>query len=248
MTTRPADPFAMDLAVSTHAGTCRHINSDHCGKLVGSMTAGLIAVADGMASTEGAELASERAVASLIRSFRDLARGLQQTERLVRAVRSANYEIRELALTVPRLGGMSTTLTTVTVTEGFMSAAHVGNGRVYLIRDESIVQLSKDHTLAAETGCPDTEGGRLTRQLGPELIISVDLFEIELLQRDVVVICTDGLHGVLSDTQIMALANGASAATACHKLIEQANLLGTPDNLSVGILAMVGPTPGPTAA
>jgi serine/threonine protein phosphatase PrpC len=244
MTTRTHEPFAIDLAVSTHAGTRRRGSTDHCGKLIQSTTSGLIAVADGITTTEGGELASERAVSTLIQSFRDLSRGLQQTERLVRAVRNANYEIREMALTVPQLSGMSTTLTAVTVSGGLLSAAHVGNGRVYLIRDGSIVQLSKDHTRAAEHGCLGAEGEQLTRQLGPELIIPVDLFEIDLVQHDVVVICTDGLHRVLADEQIMASATADNAVTACHQLIEQANLLGTPDNLSTGVVAAVGPTAG----
>jgi PPM family protein phosphatase len=234
--------FVIDVAVLTDAGTCRARNEDHCGKVIQSKTSGLIAVADGLTSVEGGDLASERAVSTLVRSFRELSRSLQQTERLVRAVRSANYEIRETALTVPQLSGMSTTLTTVAVTEGLMSAAHVGNGRVYLIRDGDIVQLSKDHTLAAETGCPGEHGDRLTRQLGPELIIPVDLFEIHLFEHDVVVICTDGLHRILSDEQIVAHAIVGNATTTCHRLIEQANLLGTPDNLSAGVVKVVGPS------
>lgn len=237
-------PFAIDLAVVTDAGTARAHNADHGGKAIASKTAGLIAVADGLTADEGGAVASERAVVTTIHSFRDLPHSLQQTERLVRAVRSANYAIRETALTVPQLSAMGTTLTAVAVTDGFMSAAHVGNGRVYLIRDHEIVQLSKDHTLAAETGCTGEAGERLTRQLGPELIIPVDLFEIHLFQHDVLVICTDGLHRVLSDEAIKTHATTDSALNVCRRLIEQANQRGTPDNLSVGVVIVTGPAVG----
>jgi serine/threonine protein phosphatase PrpC len=244
MTDKTPEAFAIDLAVLTDAGTCLAHNADHCGKVVESKTSGLLAVADGRTRSEGGDLASQRAISTLVRCLHDRARGLQQVERLVRAVRSANYEIRETALTVPQLRGMSTTLTAVAVAEGLMSAAHVGDGRVYLIRDGSIVQLSKDQTLSAETGCAAEGGQRLTRQLGPELIIPVDLFEIQLAQHDVVVICTNGLHRVLDDEAIMAHTTVDNATTACHSLVTQANLLGTPDNLSVGVVHVVGPVVG----
>jgi serine/threonine protein phosphatase PrpC len=244
MTHDAPESFAIDLAVFTDAGTVRAHNGDHCGKAIQSKTAGLIAVADGLTTDEGGAVASERAVAAVIHSFRELARGLQQTERMVRAVRNANYAIRETALTVPQLATMRTTLTAVAVADGFMSAAHVGHGRVYLVRDGEIVQLSKDHTLAAETGCVGEEGQRLTRQLGPELIIPVDLFEIHLFQHDVVVICTDGLHRVLDDEAIKTAAVTGSALDICHRLVEQANRLGTPDNLSVGVVTVIGPAVG----
>jgi serine/threonine protein phosphatase PrpC len=236
------EPFSLDVAVATDKGTgCVH-NEDHCGSAVHSRRSALLAVADGMTTTEGGEVASERAVSTLIRSFGELSHHLQQTERLVRAVRNANYEIREMALTVPQLGGMATTMTAVSVTDGLMSAAHVGNGRVYLIRGEELVQLSKDHTIAAEAGPSDDDGDRVTRQLGTELVIAVDLFEIRLLQHDVVVICTDGLHRVLSEEEIKAIVTSGEADMGCRRLIERANQLGTPDNLSVGVVGVVGPT------
>jgi len=242
------DLFDIELAVLSETGTsCSH-NEDHCGKHLSSVTSGLIAVADGMTTTEGGELASQRAIVALLRTYRELPKGMPQTQRLVRAARSANYEVRETALTVPRLAGMSTTLTAVAVTSGQMTAAHVGNGRVYLVRGREIVQLSKDHTVAAEAAVDGSvqtieDGDRLTRQLGHELVLPIDLFEIDLVQHDVVVICTDGLHRVLDDARIADLAAVPGAAAACRALLDEANRIGTPDNLSVGILRMSGETP-----
>jgi serine/threonine protein phosphatase PrpC len=242
------DLFEIDIAVLSETGTfCSH-NEDHCGKYLSSVTSGLIAVADGMTTTEGGEIASQRAILALLRTYRELPVGMPQTQRLVRAARSANYDVRETALTVPLLAGMSTTLTAVAVTSGQMTAAHVGNGRVYLLRDREIVQLSKDHTVAAEAAAegntqPIEDGDRLTRRLGSELVLPIDLFEIDLAQNDVVVICTDGLHRVLDDARIAALAAVPGAAVACSSLLDEANRMGTPDNLSVGILHVKGETP-----
>jgi PPM family protein phosphatase len=249
MTTSNLEPFEIEVAAISDAGTERGHNEDHCGKYIKSTTSALVAVADGMATLEGGELASQRAILSVMRSFRELAPGMTQSQRLVRAARNANYEVYDMAVVVPQLRGMSTTLSAVSVSEGEMTAAHVGNSRVYLIRDGYINQLSKDHTVAAEaaaeTGQYVLKGSDvLTRSLGRELIVSVDLFEMDLVQDDVVVLCTDGLYRVFEDLEIAALVKGLDAATACRKLIDEANAIGTLDNVTAAVVRVVGETPG----
>jgi protein phosphatase len=249
MTTSNPEPFEIEVAALSDAGTERGHNEDHCGKYIKSKTCGLVAVADGMATLEGGELASQRAILALMRSFRELAPGMTQTQRLVRAARNANYEVYDMAVVVPQLRGMSTTLTAVSISEGELTAAHVGNSRVYLLRDGYINQLSKDHTVAAEaaekTGHYVLRGSDvLTRSLGLELLVPIDLFEIDLVQGDVVVLCTDGLHRVLEDLQIVELVKGLDAASACRRLIDEANAIGTIDNLTAAVVRVVGETPG----
>jgi serine/threonine protein phosphatase PrpC len=202
-----------------------------------------------MATFEGGDLASQRAIVALQRSFRELAPGLSQVQRLVRATRQANYEVYDMAMVVPQLRGMSTTLTAVAVADGQMTAAHVGNSRVYLIRDGFINQLSKDHTVAAaaaeRTGQFAAQGNEvLTRSLGRELLVPIDLFEIDLVHGDVVIACTDGLYRVLEDAEVAEISKGLDAATACRRLVDEANLVGTVDNLTVAAVRMVGETPG----
>ncbi len=244
------EAFEIEIAALSDAGTERGHNEDHCGKYVRDKTSGLVAVADGMAVLEGGDLASQRAVLALMRSFRELAPGMTQTQRLVRAARSANYEVYDMAVVVPQLRGMSTTLTAVAVSNGEMTAAHVGNSRVYLLRDGYINQLSKDHTVAAEStaeqGYYVIKGSDvLTRSLGRELIVPIDLFELDLVQGDTVILCTDGLYRVFEDLEIAEIVRGQDAATACRKLVDDANTIGTLDNLSVAVVRAVGETPGP---
>ena len=249
MTTSNPEPFEIEMAALSDAGTERGHNEDHCGKYIKGKTSGLVAVADGMATMEGGDLASQRAILALMRSFRELAPGMTQAQRLVRATRNANYEIYDMAVIVPQLRGMSTTLTAVSITDGDLTAAHVGNSRVYLIRDGYINQLSKDHTVAAEaaeeTGHYVLKGSDvLTRSLGRELLVPIDLFELDLVQGDVVVLCTDGLTRVFEDLEIAALVKGLDAATACRKLIDQANTVGTLDNVTAAVVRVIGETPG----
>lgn len=243
-------PFEIEVAVLSDSGTERGHNEDHGGKFVRDETSALVAVADGMATFEGGELASQRAILALTRSFREQSPGLFQVQRLVRAARDANYEVYDMAVVVPQLRGMSTTLTAAAITEGAMAAAHVGNSRLYLVRDGYINQLSKDHTVAAEaaaeTGQYVLKGSQaLTRSLGRELLVPIDLFEIDLLQGDLVVLCTDGLYRVLEDQEIAEIVQGLDASAACRKLIDRANLVGTLDNVTAAVARMVGPTPGP---
>jgi protein phosphatase len=120
---------------------------------------------------------------------------------------------------------------------------------MYLLRDGYINQLSKDHTVAAEaaadTGHYVLKGSDvLTRAIGRELIVPIDLFELDLVQGDVVVLCTDGLYRVLEDLEIAELVKGADAASACRKLVDAANAIGTLDNVTVAVLRAIGATPG----
>jgi serine/threonine protein phosphatase PrpC len=242
------EPYEIEVAAITDTGTERGHNEDHCGKWVKSKTSALVAVADGMATLEGGELASQRAVLALMRSFREQAAGMPQTQGLLRAARQACFEVYDMALVVPHLRGMSTTLTAVAVSNAGLTAAHVGNSRVYLLREGYINQLSKDHTVAAETQEATghyrlQDSAVLTRSLGRELLVPIDVFEIDLVQNDVVVVCTDGLCRALEDSGIAAITSGNDSATACRRLVDGANAIGTIDNLSVGVVRVIGETP-----
>jgi len=124
---------------------------------------------------------------------------------------------------------------------------------VYLVRGGTITQLTKDHTVAAERqrlGLLSEEHARthagrsvLTRSLGRELICAIDRISMPLSQGEVLVLCSDGLHGVLGDGEIEALVRDADAATACRALIDAANARGTPDNLTAAVVRMTGPIP-----
>lgn len=242
------EPYEIEVAAISDTGSERGHNEDHCGKWAKSKTAGLVAVADGMATFEGGELASQRAILALLRSFREQPAGMPQTQTLLRAARQASFEVYDMAIVVPQLRGMSTTLTAVAVNNAELTAAHVGNSRVYLLRDGFINQLSKDHTVGAETEAASgsyalKDKDVLTRSLGRELLVAIDVFEIDLVQNDVVLVCTDGLHRVFEDAELAAMVTGLDAATACRKLVDEANAIGTLDNVSVGAIRVVGETP-----
>jgi PPM family protein phosphatase len=165
---------------------------------------------------------------------------------MLRAARNASFEVYDLAVVVPQLREVSTSLTAAAVAAGQLTATHVVSDRVYLSRAGTLAQLSKDHALAAEAAAEGRDyqlpdGDRLTRSLGRELLAPIDVFEMDLRQDDVVVICTRS--AVLPDDTLAKLARAPSAARACRQLLDEAKRQDKSDGASVGVVRMVGPTP-----
>ncbi len=164
----------------------------------------------------------------------------------------ANIEIHNRAIAVPELRRMGTTLTAMVVEGGRMSAAHVGDCRLYLARRGRISQMTKDHTMVGERvrmGLLSAAGARnhpersmLSRSLGRELIVSVDRLSMPLMQHDRLLLCSDGLYNVLEDHEIEHLLQPGDAAATCKALIDMANARGTADNLTAAVFIMRGAT------
>ncbi len=244
----------VEIAAASDAGTERDQNEDFCAALADRRDCAVVAVADGVSGEEGGEVASRIAVETLLRAYREEPPALGASQRLYRAFQTANIEIYDRALVVPELRGMSTTMTAVAVESGGVTAVHVGDSRLYLLRGGTITQLTKDHTVAAErarVGLIGEERARthpdrstLTRSVGRELIVNRDRITRPLVQGDVLLLCTDGLYNVLSDAEMERIVEGREPEAACRALLDAANARGTPDNLTAALLRAVGPTPG----
>jgi protein phosphatase len=164
-------------------------------------------------------------------------------------VQEANLAIYNKGVTVPELHRMGTTLTATALVGGNLTAVHVGDCRLYLWRDGSLNQLTKDHTWVWEQvqyGILSPEEARthprrniLSRCLGHNLIVSIDTLTLEVRPGDVLVQCSDGLHAMLPDADITTALQDASPERACQQLIEQGRSAGGDDNLSVQIGAVL---------
>ncbi|HUL59096.1 MAG TPA: protein phosphatase 2C domain-containing protein [Anaeromyxobacteraceae bacterium] len=244
-----AAEHVLDVAALTDIGTERVNNEDACGTIVEGPCA-IVAVADGVSSGAGGEVASEMAVEVTLRAWREESASLGAGQRLYRAVQQANIEIYDRAVAVPELRGMATTLVAVAVDRGELTAVHVGDSRLYLVRGGEIVQLTKDHTVAAEKvrfGLLSKEKARespdrsvLTRSVGRELIVSRDRLSRTVEQGDVLLLCSDGLYNVLRDEEIAAAVSPAEdAGAAARALVDAANARGTGDNLTAAVVRVV---------
>ncbi len=247
-----------ELALLSDIGTSRPDNEDYCGHLIEGPEAAVFAVADGVGGYEGGEIASRMAVDITLQSYRESPRDWGAAKRLGRAVQAANIEIHNRTLVVPELGRMATTLTAVAIEGARLDAAHVGDCRLYLVREHRIVQLSKDHTLAGERvrmGLMNEARARnhpgrstLLRSLGRELIVSVDRISIALRRGDEIILCSDGLYNVLQDAELLKLSRGQPAEAACRLLIDEANQRAAADNLTVAFFRMLAEPADPQPA
>ena len=210
----------------------------------------VFAVADGMGGHVAGEVASEAALRPIAEldgaSFDD---PKAATDALRTAIEAANQHVVSQAQADPNLAGMGTTLTAVMVRDGRLHLAHVGDSRAYLLRDGGhINQLTTDHTLVEQL----VQDGRLsrdeisthpqrsviTRAIGVEATVDVDTFPPLVLQPgDQVLLCSDGLTGVVSDKQLTdLLLSDAAGDTVVTQLIQTANDAGGPDNITVVLL------------
>ncbi len=257
--TKPGDDgVEIEFSQMTDVGCVRAENED----AVGSRPfedGYLFALADGLGGHEAGEVASSLALEVLMRELAP-ARGAGLTMKgLRRAVQRANLEIYQKAITVPELRGMGTTLTASVVTGGTLVAAHIGDSRLYLLRDGALSQLTKDHTSVweqVEYGILTPEEARvhpnrhtLTRYLGHDLIAGIDALTMALRAGDVLVQCSDGVHDVLPEPEMMELLRRNRPEGACGEIVRRCLDAGGPDNVSVQVAAVVScgePPPRPS--
>ena len=202
----------------------------------------MLAVADGMGGHQAGGLAGRIAVDVISKSITRPPGRPRAT--LAHGVAEANRAIRRRAAELGR-GSMGTTLTVALAKGDRLWIAHVGDSRAYLLRDGQLRQLTQDHSLVADLvrngQLSETEAREhpkrhiITRALGSDKTVRPDIFSVELNPNDRVLLCTDGLTGVMDDRGILVSARAPKPALACSKLVEAANAGGGPDNITVVI-------------
>src|SRR3954454_15806110 len=193
----------------------------------------LFAVADGMGGAQAGEVASGIAVEVLQDGLPEGEGSVEQ--RLAGLVSEANARIHELSRTDEARAGMGTTMTAAYVGEDELTVAHVGDSRIYLLRDGELERLSRDHSLVEElvregklTPAEAEEHPQrsiITRALGPEAGVQVDTATHRVRDGDVVLICSDGLTSMISEDRVheILLAGRGSLREAGLGLVEAAN-------------------------
>ena len=209
----------------------------------------LVVVADGMGGSRAGEVASRLAVETVLRSYRE-APGEDLLEDLHHAVEAANRVVHRESAAHPELSGMGTTCTAVVLRGADAYLAHVGDSRAYLIQDGVIRQLTRDHSLVAQLvregqltpdqAKVDPRRNVVTRSVGVGAAVEIDAEHGPGLLHpgDTVLVCSDGLHGVVSDEELRAAGSSADLEQGCRDAIRLANQRGGPDNITV-VLARV---------
>ncbi len=207
----------------------------------------LAVIADGMGGYEGGQEASRLAVET-VRSVYDNAFGDNPQETLVGAFEAAHQNIQRFAQEHPQFYGMGTTCTALAIVDRQLSFAHVGDSRLYLIRAESISRLTRDHSYVGrlvESGIVRSEDAEshpqrhiLTAALGSgrEVTPNVPEHSFLLEEGDTLLLCTDGLWGLVGDPDLARAVQTNPPAEACQKLVAMALERGGPDNVTVLLL------------
>ena len=207
----------------------------------------LAIVADGMGGYEGGQEASRLAVETVRHIYEDSFDGTPQAT-LLRGFESAHQNIQRYALEHPQFYGMGTTCTALSIVGRELHFAHVGDSRLYHLRGGTISKLTRDHSYVGrlvESGVVRSEDAEfhpqrhiLTAALGSgrEVTTHFPDHSVGLIEGDTLILCTDGLWGVVGDRDLASIGQSNPPAEACARLVQLALDRGGPDNITVQVL------------
>ena len=217
----------------------------------------LFVVADGMGGHASGEVASRLAVETIVSYFEETGHDRpltwpfkidhaqkREVDRLVTSIKLANLKIHEEAQRNPACRGMGTTLVSTMFTEDALIVGHVGDSRVYRLREGLFDQLTEDHSLlndyikmknlSPEEIAAFPHKNVIVRALGMKSTVQVDVIVEQPRLGDLYVLCSDGLSGMVTDTEIAeVVANERDLNKVCDRLIAKANANGGLDNVTV---------------
>ena len=241
----------------TDQGRVRKQNQDACSYLqfeLGDGTEILAAVVcDGMGGAKAGNIASEIAVETFMEELRKDFYAPSVTDvQMLCAVKTANRLIYEKAQSDPDYEGMGTTLVAAVTDGSHVTVANVGDSRCYLIRDGGIQQLTKDHSVVEDMvdrgeieradAWKHPRRNYITRALGAEEQVECDLFFRDLEPGDVLLLCSDGLSGVVNPQELLfEVVYGGELETAAERMVNIALERSAPDNVTALILTADDP-------
>jgi len=251
----------LEIASASDTGRRRPHNEDSTATV---LRHGLAILADGMGGYKAGEVASALAVTIILH---DVVAGLKngpggdprneinRASVLRKAINHANADIYAMAHTEAECQGMGTTVVTSLVYGDKITIGNVGDSRLYRLRAGELRQLTKDHSLiqelidrglySPEEAAAHAPKNLVTRALGLELEVDIDIFEEKIERGDIYLLCSDGLNDMVPDDEILLILSKYSAnlLQAAEELVRQANSYGGLDNISVVLLRVMETTP-----
>ena len=203
-------------------------------------------IADGVGGTGRGEVASQLAVTTTLDIFKNAESEIEPVDLLRMIFNQSNKNVYDASMHDQKEGRMATTLTVSIFRHDEAVIGHVGDSRVYLIRNGVLQRLTSDHSYVAlqvklglvkeQDAMASPMRSMITRSIGQDLICAYDVFKQTLVKGDVLVQCTDGLYSVVLDDQICDVAGHFAPAEACAELIALAEKRGAEDNVSVQLI------------
>ena len=256
----------LEIAGKTDPGKIREQNEDKIGE---EIELGTIVLADGMGGYHGGEVASAIAVNTILNHLheylpplrtgaKDKGSGLGKESSVAKqAIAEANLEILSAAESQPQFRGMGTTVVLGLFYDNRLAVAHVGDSRMYRYRRGLLETVTKDHTLLQELidrGMFTEEDAReslnknlVTRALGIDQKVMIDIQEMMVEPDDIYLLCSDGLNDMIEDSQILDAiqVDGPNLQDIADSLVEKANAEGGRDNVSVVLARPLEAFPAP---
>jgi len=241
----------LEIVKLTDPGIVRSHNEDSVGA---DAEMGFAILADGMGGYNAGEVASGMAVAMLSDNLKAaLQAGRRDMAQLAGdEIQKANGAIFQAAQSQPQYNGMGTTLVLVLFRNNRATVAHIGDSRLYRLRGEQFEQITRDHSLLQEqidSGLITREDARhshnknlVTRAVGVDAAVEVEVHEYEVLPGDLFLLCSDGLNDMVGDEDIQLTLGlmGANLELAAQQLVQMANDNGGRDNVSVVLVRVLG--------
>lgn len=241
----------MEIYSKIDKGVIRHSNQDafFAGEISQDTT--FAVVCDGMGGAKAGNVASETAVKTIseyiIKSYRNNMSVDDIIKTLKNAITSANIEIYDLSKANEHLSGMGTTVVAAVVRDGNAVIANVGDSRIYLVNDK-LTQLTIDHSIVQtliESGKITVEDAKvhprknvITRALGAESEVAIDVAEYNLSKGETLLLCTDGLTNFATEKDILNTFKQNNISDVSEKLVDLANQGGGGDNITVVTLTV----------
>ena len=229
----------------TDIGERRQVNQDYVfasEQAVGNLM-NLFIVADGMGGHNAGDFASSYAVSVVLDTIRKDSD--QNPIKLIRkAIETANRELLRQASRHEGMAGMGTTMVALTVVDHYAYVANVGDSRLYIINEDEMRQVTRDHSLVEEMvrmgqitreeAMRHPDKNIITRALGASVNVNIDFFDLKLQPKSVLLLCSDGLTNMVEESVIrQVIEEHESLEEAAHKLIDLANANGGKDNIGI---------------
>lgn len=243
----------MKFYAITDIGRKRELNEDYIytsGQPIGALP-NLFIVADGMGGHKAGDYASMHTVDRFVEVIRELGEEHGVQDAINEAVTAANAYIYQRSRDNSNLSGMGTTLVLASCIGNEAIVANIGDSRLYLVNDDAMTQITRDHSLVEEMvtlGGIDREMARnhpdkniITRAVGVKEKVAADFFEVDLTKGDKLLLCSDGLTNMLRDEEIyQIIQDNKELEQAAKALVDAANENGGRDNIAVVLVEPFG--------
>jgi serine/threonine protein phosphatase PrpC len=240
----------VNVANKTDIGRIRLVNEDRSVVQIDLNGFVLAIVADGMGGHQAGDIASQMAIEVIQKHLQTLEKDMSIDmckAALQSAIVSANQTIYEFAQNREQYHGMGTTVVAILANEQFLAIGHIGDSRAYLVTADTMTQLTEDHSLVTEllkSGQITAEEANhhprrnvLTRALGTDANVEVEVGHYEWQQNDIVLMCSDGLSGQLDSHEIFSILHTEQDLNMkADQLVKEALGAGGDDNISVILL------------